>query len=481
MAGTVVRTVLILVQCDLQQTQCSPCLRAGSACYGWREVHHLRIHDESKAVMRKATKATRPPTPKPLQLDIGCRARDAFYLHYVSNSTSRCWTFLEKYYPASSACPDYLARAIDALSLTHLWHEAYSEAALVAARKCYVRALRETRKALTHPPQGAPQAVILAALVLDLVEKIISASLPALSSHIDGALGIVDAVGLVPFQNPNHFPILVRLSNHALFGCLVSRSSVPAPLVAFRTLVRQGLDATDQPKYMDQLFIRYIDLQYEFHEGTISRERYAQTCYDLDLQLALGESLMPVAWQYTVLERQLIASGLFGQLCHVYQHRNFTQATNMIRIFRILLNEAVIDYAACIRPVEAVGDVVAAARANINTLVTDICASVAQYADCSGPVKSLLPVTDRSTKPASGHAHTHHHVRDCYTLLFPLYAAARSHVSIQVRNSIKNQLHYIADHCCIRNAKYVTSLLERETPPGVWEVYTQLGSYAFMA
>lgn len=394
---------------------------------------------------------------------------------------SRCWTFLEPYYPASSTCPAYLAWAIDALSLTHLWHEAYSEAALVAARECYVRALGETRKALSCPPQRSSQAVVLAALVLDLVEKIMSTTPPALASHIDGALSMVSSIGLDQFQSPPSFPILVRLSNHALFGCLLMEARVPAPLVAFRVLVQQGLDAAEHPKGMDALFVRYINLQHDFRAGIVSDELYVKSCYDLDIHMAAGEHHMPLSWQYSPVERQADANGLFSQHCHIYKHRNFAQARNMMRVFRLLLNEAVIEYAELGPADRDVKDAVDGAHANVETLVMQISSSVAQYADCSGLAKTLLRTTDKSTKADSRHTHAHHHVKDCYTLLFPLYAAARSRVSHQNRLSIIKQLHYIADHFCIRNAMHVANLLEQDSPPSVWEVYVQLGSYAFMA
>jgi len=214
---------------------------------------------------------------------------------------------------------------------------------------------------------------------------------------------------------------------------------------------------------------------------------------ELDAKLQALTLDMPPSWQYktTILDRE--SERIYNHHFDSYPDRHATQAWNVLRLVRILLNESVLEH--CLA---SAGDLTAGACSplvrmandNIETLACEICASVPQYVDCLGAARGRLPTPEESTWPevadsafdGAGHLHSPSQNLDCYTLIFPLYVSGRSRGSPNaLKPWVTKQLHYISSHFAIRNAELVGRILEQGTDVNPWAVYAMLGSYAFAA
>lgn len=435
--------------------------------------------------MMKALKNAPSFEPQSLALSVDLQARDAFFAYYVT-STSKCWDFLKRFYHPTDT-PDHLTLAIEAVSLAYLWHQVYSEAALANARKRYVLALRMTNKALKTSKDAAKDTTLLAVLLLDLFEKITDSrpqNNKSWKSHVDGALALVNVRGLEKFQDPTEFRVLVRLSTNYLISCVASASPVPDELIAIRTYAGKHLEVQDPKWRLSDLMILYANLLSDIRRSSLSDNECIVRCGELDLKLRALDLDMPPPWQPSTTSLDTDSERTFDLHFDSYADRNVTQARNVLRCVRILLNESPIELHSVSTADEKQFSSIEIGYHNIETLAGEISASVPQYVDCDGTARKKLAATETAKIPdrRSEHPHTPNHLLDCYTLLFPLYVTGQSKFAPDnIRPWIIKQLHYVGEHFCIRNAKVVAQILELEENINPWDVYAMLGSYAFAA
>jgi Fungal specific transcription factor domain len=448
-------------------------------CTGYRDPRQLRILNESESTRRKALSKRPIPIQKSysLSLSLDSQARDTFFAYHVTG-TSQTWDFLQPFYHPTDS-PEHLTLAIDAVSLAYLSQQLFSDTASFIARQRYIAALRMTNKALQCPKTAARDTTLLATLLLDLFEKIINNKPRVIESwtgHVKGALVLVELRGLDTFRDPAAVRVLVRLSTNVLISCVASGSPIPKELKDLRAYVTQFLDATDLKWRLMDLMVEYIDLQAEIRRSHLPICTAFQKSLELDGKYAALAINVPPAWQpkTTILEHTY--ERIFEQHYDTYGDRHITQPMNVLRLIRIFLNEFILAHYV------EVGETLSLAEAackNIEQMGREICASVPQYVDC------LCAARDRSrcssTEPQ--HSHSPSQSLDCYTLIFPLYVAARSKYSpASLKAWVIRELHYIGSHFSIRNAELVAQMLENGTDlENPWAVYAMLGGYAFAA
>lgn len=453
-------------------------------CSGYRDTAQLRIRNESQSVAKKALKSAPRSELKPLPLSLDSQARDAFFAYYIA---SRCWDFLKPYYHPTDS-PEYLTLAIEAVSLAYLWHQVYSDAALATARRKYVSALRMTNKSLKSRKEAKTDTILMISLLLDLFEKITDSepwNNKSWTSHVNGALSLVNFRGLDQFQQPCEFNILVRLSTHYIVGCVASSSPVPDILNVIQAYIGNRRSAQDPMLRLSNLMIRYANLCSESRRGVLSNDENIGLAKELDGEIQSLDSDLPPSWQYTRTFLDHNSDRIFDLHFDSYANPRVCQARNILRVIRILLNESLIEMHLASPTSDEYLSLPGVAQDNIEVMAGEICACVPQYVDCDNAARHRLPtssILDQALHRGpigAGHTHTPNHQLDCYTLIFPLYAAARSKVVLDVRQRIIEQLHYISSHFYIRNAEVVAQILERETDSNPWETYAMLGSYAF--
>jgi hypothetical protein len=465
-------------------------------CTGYRDTQKLRITDESKAVQRKVTSKQAPPAGQDvlwLPLSLEAQARDAFFMHYVAG-TLTTWDFLKFHYPTNAA--EHLALSIDAASLAYLSHETHSETALAIARKKYLSALRTTNKALQSPHLAAEEPTLLAALVLDLFEKITNADSNhngAWKSHVNGALALVRLRGLDQFKKPSALKVLVRLSTNFVITSVASCDPVPDELVTLRAYVAKKLDSVDPKWQLTDLMIHYANLRSNMSRNIISAEDYVKASLKLEAQLQALSDGMPPSWCYQTTILDYDTARVYEHRVDTFLDRHITQTWNVIRLVRILLNQSTLQH--CPRSdgnslTESSLSWIERRRDTIAQLARDICASVPQYVDCHRTgrarfwVQGVTVVPEQDCKVSGGICQFFSASRllNCYSLIFPLYIVGSSTSSTSnMKTWAIRQLRYMGEHYGIRKAELVARILEEGTETNPWTVYTVLGSYAFVA
>ena len=429
--------------------------------------------------------------PQSLPLSIDLQARHAFFTHYI---TSKCWDFLKPYHHPTDS-PEHLTLAIEAVSLAYLWHQVYSDAALVAARERYVAALRMTNKTLKSSGEATKDTTLMASLLLDLFEKITDSeprNNKSWASHVNGALALVNLRGLEQFQDPSEFVILIRLSTHYIISCVASGSPVPDKLIAIQAYIGRHRNIQDPMLRLSNLMVQYANLGCRNRRDISSNGGHIGWSMELDRNLQVLDLELPPSWQYSTVLLDHKSDRTFDLYFDSYSNPRVCQARNVLRVFRILLNESLIKHYLASATSDDNLALIGLAHDNIEILAGEICACVPQYVDCDGAAQQRLPTSEKMELPdqtsdqildrglvRAGHLHAPDHQLDCYTLIFPLYVAGSSIAVPDVRPWVIKQLHYISSHFHVRNAGVVAQVLERETDVNPWEVYAMLGSYAF--
>ena len=414
------------------------------------------------------------------------QARDAFFGYYVDGT---CWDFLRQYYHPVD-CPGYLLSAVQAVGLAYLWHQVYSESALLDARQCYVLALGETNKALTSATERIKDSTLVAVLLLDLFERITdnqSRNKLSWTSHVNGALAIVKYRGLEHFHGPFEYRILQRMSSNFVFGYVASSLPVPQEIIAIRDFVGDHFHGQGVMRRFSDLMDQYANLRHNIEQNTLTGGETIEAISGLDKDLQVTDLNMPLAWQYISTISNTISDRMFGIRIDFYPQRNTCLAWNVLRVVRILLNEMLIIHHPSLRREDPASSIQSFQGA-VQELTNEICASVPQYTDCAAAARPRLLALDRlCARPRlSGngpqpthHSHTPKHQADCYTLLFPLYVIGKVNAVSGVRSWVIKELHYIGSHFYMRNAEMLAQLLEREVQTCPWQVYAKLGGYAF--
>jgi len=447
-------------------------------CAGYRDPYQLRIKNESEAIRRKALSKESSPVHRPhsLSLSLDVQARDAFFAYYVTGTT-KTWDFLKPFYHPTDS-PEHLTLTIDAVSLAYLSHQLYSDAALIAARQRYIAALQMTNKALQCPKVATKNTTLLTTLLLDLFEKITNNEprvIQSWSGHVKGSLALVELRGLDQFQDATTVRVLVRLSTNFLINCVATANPVPKELKELRGYTGKLLNADDPKWRLMDLMVEYIDLQAEISRSHLSVSNAVQKSRGLDKKYEALSLDVPPLWQYKTTLVDRTSERIFEHYYDIYGDRHITQTWNVLRLVRILLNEFILAHDL---EVGATPMLAQTAIKNIEKMGRDICASMPQYVDCLGAARNKFP----SSISEPHYTHSPNQNFDCYTLIFPLYVAARSRYSpINLKMWAIKELHHTGSHFSIRNAELVAQILESGKEGNPWAIYAMLGGYAFAA
>jgi hypothetical protein len=266
-------------------------------CSGYRDTGQLRIRDQSRDVRIRALIKSHP-TDYSIGLSLHSQARDAFFAHYVTGK-SKTWDFLIQFYHPLDA-PKHLELCIEAASLGYLSHLVYSDVAMKIARERYGKALGLMNTVLRSSEIASKNTTLLSSLMLDLFEKITN-NKPQdhWSTHINGALGLVEVLGLQTFDDPAAIRILVRLSTNLLISCVASKTHVPYKLIILRKHVAKHISVADDPKWkLTDLMIIYATLRANMRCGHLSKYDGLRHISQLDAKLNSLALEMPATWQF---------------------------------------------------------------------------------------------------------------------------------------------------------------------------------------
>lgn len=462
-------------------------MRAGVYCGGYRDVRALRQVFETPTTIKTKVLAKEEHIPDlhPVILSLDARARDIFLNYYV-DGVSRTWQFLLPFFD-SVGSPEHLTTTIDAVSLAFLSHQVSSTITLESAREKYASALHKTAKALKKPDLGSTNSLILSTLLLDLFEKLTNpapSDVDSYTGHVNGALALVQIRGLEKFQDAAAASILVRLGTNLLISCCASGTRIPSWLTTLRSHAAKFLNPQDPKWQLSSLMCEYANLRADVLEGILTLDTCITYTEELDDKLAALIAKMPPSWQYKTTKTEEPSDLVYENRYDTYPDRHTTQTWNVIRLIRITLNELFVTVNESHPPAQ---DAVNRARTTIESMAAEICYSGPQFMDCFGAAQSKLSVPagvsmegeHRRCSPS----HSPAHGLDCYSLIFPFYAAGRTpYAPAATKAWVVDNLRYMGSHFGIKNAETVRHIIvERGDEVCLWTIYAMLGSYAFAA
>ena len=341
-------------------------------------------------------------------------------------------------------------------------------------------ALQLISEAIQSPEAASRDATLLAALLLDLFEKM-TTSVPyskgAWVSHVNGAFSLVQLRGRDQFKRPLGIQLLVRLCNNLLISCIVSHQPIPSEFVLLRAAVAESVDSNEPKWRLGGLMVRFVELRQATNSQIVSPRQVLSLAESLDNDFIALVNDMPPSWQYETIFVNASSARVCGKCYHIYGNVYVTQTWNVLRLARILIKEIVLDQHSYLSNSSTsslvLGSVVEecdTAEESIKLLAADICASVPQYTGLDVEVLG-------KNRAAFGRQNR----ICCYTLLFPLFVAAQSKATpANVRQWIIAQLHHMSKELSARNAELIFNILKRGEWVEPWSVYAMLGGYAFM-
>lgn len=325
------------------------------------------------------------------------------------------------------------------------------------AAERYVTALQLVNKALTTRDRAVGDDTLLAVLLLDLYEKLVCRDAHSATSwlrHMKGAIALIELRGEKNLSTHIGRRLAQRLYTCLVISCGVAGVRVPPEL----DHLKQGLDSYEQgPKWgVTTLNVHAINLVADIN-GMDPGEIAVQATR-LDDQFRQLQASLPPKWHPKRILRHESAvndSFIHGDGYDVYDNLFYTQVWNVIRIMRIHLHVLTQQHSPSL-------EAQTQCTQFIETSINEICASATQF---------LTP--DTSSKGFSLPQSL-----QCYTLLPPLYLAASVSRTPSTRTWVLNTLQYMAQGG-LEMAHRTAQLLQ--TPTTFWDLYAQLGSYAFAA
>lgn len=471
------------LKCDLEPAACGQCLRAGLECHGYRDTDALRVNDESQAVKAKVLSKRSSGLGPALADATDVLARNVFFYHYVTNDL-RTYNYLEGYYHEDP--PEHLLASVDAVSLAFLAQRVHAPLVHAQAQKQYGVALKCIRNAVQNERVIALDCTLLAAMLLDLYEKMMNRnpqSDGAWTSHIEGAYNIVKARGREQFPQPTAIRILFRLSVNMTISCLVSHRPLPPVLDQLRDRLSHYFDRDNLKCQLMGLMSPYSELLCKHRRNEGSNEEIIDCAKQLNKQLIDLTIDLPPTWRFERRYVGKMGERVFGEFFDIYGERHITQIHNTIRKTRLTLMEILRERSK--KLTRGAGPLFTGFDEEIYGLCLDICASVPQYTIPASnhrhhqPTLQDLPYCkDNLFKMEEGHQTSF----SCYMLVFPLFLAARAcPKSSDMKRWILKQLHFFSSDLGIQQAEQVVNILESGEDRETWSVYASLGSYALVA
>lgn len=506
------------VKCSLKPN-CRPCIKAGLICSGPRDPNELVFRDESVSVIQKEVTRRRP---RNLEVSIDDQARSFFIAHYVVGN-SRVFDYIQPLLEQIQV-DSHLSASFNAVSLAHFYSKAHAPEVLRMAQRSYIHALQLTNIALHSTKMATKDATMLAVLLLDLFEKITRTtprSYESWTKHIKGALTLSKLRGKDQFQTTVGVRMFIQLSSNIVISCVQRDCNPPAELLELRDLAGTYMDVYDPKWQYSTLVMRFVEFRVAMKNGSLAGSEIIHAAKELDEKFQSILDNLPPVWKYDVINTLsgFNSEDVYEDYFHVFPDHRITHISNNVRLSRILLNETIREQCsqALNHPKDDAHYFDYATHSQlpedtIASLAADICASVPQYTRVrrlhqndptsltgvhtviSEPASSFPTFNDPPSLPSSprfyyyppsedfDHLYTPFETARCYSLIFPLYIAARSAASPErLRKWVIGRLRFLRIAMNIVEAEKTAEVLEQNDVMNPWSVYAMLGSYSFSA
>lgn len=425
-------------------------------------------------IKQKALSRSFSSAPRTLGTAIDHRARNAFFVHYVTGF-SKTYNVLESLYKQSPTDGPLVA-SVDAVSLAFLSFQFDCTEASVISREKYVSALPRLNQALRTPESATSDSTLLAVLLLDLFEKMTNnnpRSIGSWMSHINGALALVELRADPLYLDSTGLRLSGRLSINLLISCVSANVPVPPALMKLRSDLEPFLNKEDPKWRISALVATYANLNGAIQDQCLLSSDIIARATELDLEFLSLAKHMPSTWLYSTTYLEEASESVLEKRYDTYPDHFITQGWNVLRVMRVLLNDIIrthyVSRDTDFSNNESFSRSSYVATDYIDVIATEICATVPQY-------------TGHNITTFRSKAYCMIQRLQCYTLLFPLYVAGSyASCTTQIKPWIVKQLRSMSHEMGIRNASVVAGILERDNGTCPWDVYAVLGGYAFAA
>ncbi|KAH8650974.1 hypothetical protein BGZ60DRAFT_421182 [Tricladium varicosporioides] len=469
--------------CDLNSYGCAQCRRAKLVCGGYKDTAALRVIDETLTVQARSGVVRPLKLPMSVGIPTRQRAKDLFYYNYVVGK-SQPLDFLQPYYDKYPSAANSLLESIDAVSLACLNFQKRTVSVDREARQHYISALRLTRSALDDPNDARNDSTILSVMLLDMYEKIVNSGLDhgeAWATHINAALALVKLRGNNQFQDIAGLRILFRLSINAEINCSIGERPIPSQLRDLRRTLAVYIPKPINPKWrQNELMQEYIELRQRMKDDTISDLEVVRIIRDIDAKLLASTEDFGPHWHQKTVYVQHKSRHHFEAYHYAYETEESARMWNLVRLERILLNEAIWSHSQALSGRER--DMTCQI---INNMAREICTTVPQFIyGIALPITVMTAAVDGVSLDKVKKPKVELNIAQqlaCYSLIYPLYIAARSPlVSQDIHDWIIGELSFMADFHAIEHAEKVVKILKEKGAGNILHVYKILGSYAFI-
>ncbi|KAJ9662481.1 hypothetical protein H2198_001370 [Neophaeococcomyces mojaviensis] len=379
------------IQCDLIRPKCTPCIRSGRDCPGYRDAAELMFRDETSTTVAKHQKR-QPPRDKyenttkiatvtilvdgqkcDTNVSHKYKSRSKWHEQQEIKETLYCLDqsisdlalnlLLTKYVIGShfeflpvlcrvSTYTKPFRLALQSVALARLANNSKWQDLSKLAWKQYNLALCETRRTLEYADSAASDDNIATVLLLSSFEMIsadVEASTQSWTKHVRGAHALLTMRGRQFLHSGVRRQMFRQIATSITLDCLQTQTRMPESLLEMMSFLRSGQTAFHPNHRMQIIVENFIDFRASIAEGKITRLQDIITITeDMDNQAQnLTEDMLEQdEFKYEIIahddsseiDTDVHPLGIF--YCQ-YSCPAVAQLWNSIRMLRILLNEII--------------------------------------------------------------------------------------------------------------------------------------------
>ncbi|KAL5341027.1 hypothetical protein BJX70DRAFT_386890 [Aspergillus crustosus] len=468
------------IKCDQALPGCSQCRKAGWKCpqYGDAVERMFLYQDTDQLKRQPGPKSVKPPRapltqahpgecdvvsftsiPGRIQQSVNDRAIEYFLFSHAFRDDGGLRGFYEYLptYGISRTDPELLT-TLTATALAAFGKRLGNSDVLRQARHYYGRSLRLVNHALQCPIKVRKDSTIIAILLLNTFEGLMSdgrMSLAYSDGHMRGELMIMTLRGPKLLATRQGMQVFLHMSRCLITYCTLRPARLPEEVIELRKHAAQFMDTTSPAWVLEETMIKLAAFRADVNDGVFTdSEMFIAHAYQLDNELSALSNDMPPEWSFKRHDLQLTEGCGTLAYCHVYPDLWVTYTWNYIRACRLFLHKEVANWLTSIGDNSPLFFRALEFRRSSHTvqqLVLDICASVPQYL---GESSTLTTDKDPSANLVPG-------VAGAYFLIWPLLIAGDMTESATQRDWIIRQCRSISQITGIQRIAIVAESLER--------------------
>ncbi|EWY81315.1 hypothetical protein FOYG_15586 [Fusarium oxysporum NRRL 32931] len=361
-------------KCDLKKPSCSTCIRMKISCFGYRDVHSVKIKDQTSAVIRRAQRqrcvdaksASESSSPfgdysspehssQHHDMEVDCLRISSppeelalgYFLFVFTRSGP--FTYLHEH-TTTLAIDDDIIQAIHAPALASLALEHRRGDLLRAARYHYSKALTRTNQDLSDPRVAILDKTLLRVLLLSTFEGLVfegRGSTRNWELHVQGSLRLLVMRGRQQFQTEIGRRLFHHTAINVLTNCIMRSSPIADDFLRLYEYATSGQSGLDEARTRMIGFVCQFARMSDARKGMLVTD-FVRECMELDKKAAefidvLFKDLPYEVVDITSEEYRQNAPGTeicaYKDTIHRYQSQQSTRIYNTARLMRLTVKE----------------------------------------------------------------------------------------------------------------------------------------------